>query len=448
MPLRRSALLLLVASSVALGATNAAAQDITASCDPTCSSWRTSDFSIDWTQFPALGVPGTRIVSGCVDGPLTTETSGTLVWCGVELVDAMQTVLGTAEESRLVRLDKTAPLVTGAGVSRPPDANGWYRTPVGIAFHGSDATSGLQSCTSATYAAPDTRTASVTGTCTDIAGNTSAASSFALRYDATGPNVTSGKPGRKPDHGPWYRRPVTWRFRGADALAGLDECPPVVYGGPDGRAARVIGACRDKAGNVSTRRFSLHYDATPPARPRVRAEPRDHAVRLQIAAGPDARSIAIRRAPGRGGTRDSTIYRGRPKSFTDAHARNGTRYRYTVFARDRAANRSRRTVAAVPGPRLLEPPDGAVLSAPPLLRWTPVRGADYFNVQLRRDRRKVLSRWPVRARLQLQPSWPFEGGVQQLEPGHYTWDVWPGFGPRSAVRYGARIGRGSFVIPG
>jgi hypothetical protein len=80
------------------------------------------------------------------------------------------------------------------------------------------------------------------------------------------------------------------------------------------------------------------------------------------------------------------------------------------------------------------------------MRWTPVRNADYFNVQLRRDGHKVLSRWPRRARLQLRRSWRFRGRVEQLAPGRYVWDVWPGFGARHAAKYGARIGRGSFVV--
>jgi hypothetical protein len=445
---RRALTLLLVAGAlVGMQTSTAIAQDITASCDPTCSTWRTSDFGIVWTEFPAQGIPGTRIVSGCVDEPINTETKGTLLWCAVELLDTGGTVIGSAEESRLVRLDKTPPVVTGASVSREPDGNGWYRGPVGIAFNGSDSTSGIAACTSTTYAGPEGAAASATGSCTDVAGNSSAQAAFPLRYDATGPDVTSGKPVREPDHGRWYTRPVLWRFKGKDALSGLDECPTVRYAGPDGAAARAIGRCLDKAGNVSTRTFVLNYDATPPARPAVRALGRDHSVQLRVRVTPDVRSIVILRAPGRGGTRDSTIYRGRPRSFTDVHARNGTRYHYTVIARDRAAHRSRRTVSATPGPRLLAPADGAVLSAPPRLRWTPVRGADYFNVQLRRDGRKVLSRWPSGPRLELKSRWKFNGRVRRLVPGRYEWDVWPGFGDRTAARYGARIGGRSFVIP-
>jgi hypothetical protein len=75
------------------------------------------------------------------------------------------------------------------------------------------------------------------------------------------------------------------------------------------------------------------------------------------------------------------------------------------------------------------------------------RDADYYNVQLRRDGRKVLSRWPSRPRFQLTGTWHFGGQVRHLSAGTYHWDVWPGFGARSDARYGKRIGGRTFVIP-
>ena len=436
----RAGVLVLTVLAVALAAPPAAGQPPASySCTPApgdCSMWRNTNVVLRWFAPTAVDVNNCPIA-------VTLTAEGVTNWdCGVT-ADMINWVWARAT----VRIDKTAPTVTGGRPSRPPDANGWYRSPVAVAFAGSDATSGIRSCTTATYATPDTRTASVTGTCTDFAGNAGSPLVFALRYDATGPDIRSGRPARKPDHGRWYTRPVKWRFKGSDALSGLAGCPPVIYRGPDGRAARVVGTCSDMAGNASSRGFLLRYDATPPAQPAVGVRTRDRAVRLRIRTARDVRRITVVRAPGRGGTRDSTVYRGRPKSFTDVHVRNGKRYRYTVVARDRAANRSRSTVTAVPNARLLEPADGAVLAGPPLLRWTRVRGADYYNVQLRRDGAKVLSRWPVRTRLQLRGRWRFEGRVRRLVPGRYEWDVWPGFGPRSDATYGGRIGGRSFVIP-
>jgi hypothetical protein len=87
----------------------------------------------------------------------------------------------------------------------------------------------------------------------------------------------------------------------------------------------------------------------------------------------------------------------------------------------------------------------ARVSAPPLLRWTPVRGATYYNVQLYRDG-NVLSAWPAHASLQLTSTWRFAGRRYKLKPGRYRWYVWPGLGHRAAARYGPKVGTGTFVV--
>src|SRR3954452_17709050 len=73
--------------------------------------------------------------------------------------------------------------VSGAGADRAPDHGDWYTGPVTFTFHGSDTTSGIASCDSATYSGPDGVSAHVTGACTDRAGNT-ASKTISFRYDA------------------------------------------------------------------------------------------------------------------------------------------------------------------------------------------------------------------------------------------------------------------------
>jgi RTX calcium-binding nonapeptide repeat (4 copies) len=90
------------------------------------------------------------------------------------------------------------------------------------------------------------------------------------------------------------------------------------------------------------------------------------------------------------------------------------------------------------------PAPGAVVSKPPLLRWKPVAGARYYNVQLYRDGRKVLSRWPTRPRFKLHWNWQQGRHRFRFRPGVYRWYVWPyrrnGYG-RSIVRSRFRAGR-------
>ena len=139
--------------------------------------------------------------------------------------------------------DSTAPQVTGSTPSRSPDSNGWYNHAFTVTFAGTDATSGIDTCTQTTYSGPDDPTGTVNGTCRDRAGNTSASSAFNFQYDATGPVVTA-TPSRAPDSNGWYNHALTVGFTGTDATSGMDSCvPPQGYSGPDygerfGRPAR------------------------------------------------------------------------------------------------------------------------------------------------------------------------------------------------------------------
>jgi hypothetical protein len=80
-------------------------------------------------------------------------------------------------------------------LDRSPDYNGWYNAPVGWTTTGTDVTSLIASCSTGTYgdtvSEPDGTGLTVSGTCTDNAGNTSspAAASAAFNYDNTNPTV-------------------------------------------------------------------------------------------------------------------------------------------------------------------------------------------------------------------------------------------------------------------
>src|SRR5207248_8049193 len=112
--------------------------------------------------------------------------------------------------TKTVKIDATAPTGIGAAPARSADANGWYRNPVTINWTGSDATSGIASCTSLSYNGPDGSSIAPSGSCTDQAGNTSALLILPnpFKYDSTAP-VFAASADRPPNANGWYRSPVT-----------------------------------------------------------------------------------------------------------------------------------------------------------------------------------------------------------------------------------------------
>jgi hypothetical protein len=216
-------------------------------------------------------------------------------------------------------------------------------------------------------------------------------------------------------------------------------------------AGTVSGTCTDNAGKtVTVASAPFAYDTTSPSLS-VSAAPGDRSVILSWQTGADIAPTAsvsvLRSRTGGHAATAHTVYSGTATEFRDAHLRNGVQYRYTITAVDQAGNESVQTITVMPGPRLLAPAANASVSAPPMLSWTPIIGATYYNVQLYRVRGgKVLSVWPKHASLQLRPTWRFDGHRYHLRPGRYRWYVWPGFGRRSAADYGRMIGSGTFAV--
>ncbi|HEX6653509.1 MAG TPA: hypothetical protein VF072_12250, partial [Thermoleophilaceae bacterium] len=234
-------------------------------------------------------------------------------------------------------------------------------------------------------------------------------------------------------------------FTGQDATSGIASCTGGTYGGPDGAGVSVTGSCRDVAGNVTARTFTINYDATPPPDPDVSVLPGNHRVRLTWDSSQYvAEVVRLSKA-----SEQAVVYRGATGRFTDRKLTNGHRYRYRVTLIDQAGNTTADLTSAVPtSSKLLLPADGAHLTTPPELVWKPVRRASYFNAQLLHRGRKVLTRWPVINRLQLTERWNSLGSSHRLVPGRYCWYVWPGFGPRRDRDYGRLLGSSCFRITG
>ena len=262
-----------------------------------------------------------------------------------------------------------------------------------------------------------------------------------IGVDRTGPQITGLQTSRAPDYNGWFNHPVGLSFRGSDGLSGVKSCSGLTYSGPDGAGALVNGSCTDVAGNTRSAKRSLNYDSTAPPAPEVTAAPRDNAVKLEWTVAPQTVAVVTRMRNGQ----ETLVYRGGADAFTDRKLRNEKRYRYRVSLVDQAGNSSSGSDTAVPTDSpLLTPAANEHVGAPPLLTWRTVARASYYNVQLFRGRRKILSRWPAAREFQLKRSWRFGGERRRLRAGRYCWHVWPGYGKRARRDYGELLGSRCF----
>jgi hypothetical protein len=116
-----------------------------------------------------------------VDGPTKGDTRS----CTAFLIGG-----GSVEwKTNPIKIDADAPSGLTAHITRSADVNGWYNHPVQVTWTGSDGISGLAGCSTVNFSGPDGAGASVSGGCSDNAGN-AASSPIAINYDATAPTLS------------------------------------------------------------------------------------------------------------------------------------------------------------------------------------------------------------------------------------------------------------------
>ena len=343
--------------------------------------------------------------------------------------------------------------MVGQGPSQPC-GSGWYTAPVFLSWTWSPLTSGSGSCEAGPYDSDIVKTVSCTVTWTGAFVGTQP---YTLHVETSSPTATVA-PNRPPDAGGWYNHPVAGAVSAA-AFSGIAWCASTTYSGANTTAATLSATCLDKAGKtVIATSAPFAYDVTPPSLA-TSATAGDRSVAVSWQAGGDIAPMAfftVQRSPAPVGAGGGTVYSGASNAYQDTNVQNGVQYTYTITAVDAAGNSSVQRVAATPRPQVLAttPISGAAtlaqsppaVASPPILTWKPLRRATYYNVQLYRNGKKVLSMWPVTAQLHLRHTWRHDGRKYTLKPGRYKWYVWPGFGKRGAGRYGHRIGSGTFVV--
>ncbi|WP_203770340.1 fibronectin type III domain-containing protein, partial [Actinoplanes nipponensis] len=123
----------------------------------------------------------------------------------------------TATTQVSVDVDRTAPVITAA-VTGDPGADGWYRTIPTVHFTCADAGSGPVDCPADVPVTAEGAGLQITGTTTDKAGNTAAAT-VTVNIDRTAPAITAAVTG-DPGADGWYRTTPTVHFTCADNGSG------------------------------------------------------------------------------------------------------------------------------------------------------------------------------------------------------------------------------------
>ena len=252
----------------------------------------------------------------------------------------------------------------------------------------------------------------------------------------------------------WYRGSkggdyvvLRWTVRdpGADVIFS-SGCQKEIIKGRTSGCTRTCIAASDNGINSRTTRL-IKVDGDPPRFGAVIVRGTKQFVRLRWVASRDAHFL-VTRAPGEHGALRSLVYQGTRRRFTDHSVASGVTYRYKLIAVDRAGNSTARMLRATTRPALLSPPPGAELRSPRtiLFTWDAVAETSYYNVQVWREGKRILSAWPSLPRFRLAAPWTYGGVSRDLRAGRYMWYVWPGRGPRSVGAYGPILGWSTFVV--
>ncbi len=215
---------------------------------PNGAGWNDSPVDVTWTAIDPLA-PITS-TSGCDPITRSVDTSA----AGVTYTCSATSAGGTASKSVSVKLDQVAPSLSGAATT-PPNANGWYDSPVTIHWTCSDALSGIAgTCPSDNVLSSEGSAVSASATISDVAGNVTNAASASVKIDTHAPTTSAGTLPA------WNNSTVTLSLNATDNLSGVASTQYTVDGGATQTGTSVLLATEgvhtvtfwsvDNAGNV------------------------------------------------------------------------------------------------------------------------------------------------------------------------------------------------------
>ncbi|KJR97701.1 MAG: hypothetical protein VR68_12340, partial [Peptococcaceae bacterium BRH_c4a] len=214
--------------------------------------WYRSDVKVTLTATDNEGGSGVKVTRYSIDGatwtdytvPFTISAEGitTVYYRSTDREDNVETV-----KNQTVKIDKTAPVITGAALTQPNTA-GWYNTDVTVRFNAADALSGVDTVTPDTVISAEGASQSVSGTAADLAGNSVTYTVSGINIDKTPPAIT-GAALTQPNANGWYNKDVTVHYDASDKLSGIDTLTPDTAVSTEGAGQTATGTAVDKAGN-------------------------------------------------------------------------------------------------------------------------------------------------------------------------------------------------------
>ncbi len=178
--------------------------------------WYTGDVSIVWSVSDPESAISTS--SGCADVSVVTDTAGATFTCSASSGG------GTNTHSVTIKRDASPPDATLSVVDGTVGANGWYVSPVTVRTTGSDSVSAPVICTADKVQNADTTGSQFSGSCTNAANLTKAATPIVVKLDQTAPTISAAATAVANAAG-WYQGDVTVGFSCTDATSGIATCP-------------------------------------------------------------------------------------------------------------------------------------------------------------------------------------------------------------------------------
>ncbi len=213
---------------------------------PNATGWNVSDVTVHFSAADDDRGSGVDASTITPDVLVQDETAGRAV-----AGSAGDFAGNVGTDSATVKLDRTAPIVSGAVVEGTKGAGGWYTGPVKVAFTCSDALAGIAVCPAPVTLTDNGAGQSVTGTATDNAGNKATVKVEGIDIDHEKPAIAVA--GIKDGDVYTLGAVPSGSCTATDGVSGAGACAVTVTGGlANGVGTFVfVAKATDKAGNAT-----------------------------------------------------------------------------------------------------------------------------------------------------------------------------------------------------